>query len=308
MSNVLKRIEAIMLRRMARKLDWAGRPLLVAAGIITVAVPIAIGFINAPASQAQSPSTPDQPVSYVAFVRLNNAADARSFSEYSPVAGRFTATAVTVGTLLRIAYRIQPYQLVGAPAWISTKRYDIAAKADDNPAPSQQVLLRALLKDRFGLVVHNETREMPVFALVVARRDGKLGPQLTKSSFDCAAYLAGPRQPPDPSQTPPCATRIGVGTLFGKAIPMAQLATSLAPFVGRFTVDHTGLTGGFDVELTWTPGQTVPNAAGVPDAPPDSSGPSIFTALQEQLGLKLVSEKGPVAVLVVVRLEEPSAN
>lgn len=269
---------------------------------LLLAVPIAIGFINAPASQAQSPSAPDQPVSYVASVRLNNAADARSFSEYAPAAGRFTATAVTVGTLLRIAYRIQPYQLVGAPGWIGTKRYDIAAKADDNPAPSQQVLLRALLKDRFGLVVHNETREMPVFALVVAKRDGKLGPQLTKSSFDCAGYLAGPRQPPDPSQTPPCATRIGVGTLFGKAIPMAQLATSLAPFVGRFTVDKTGLTGGFDVELTWTPGQALP------DPPPDSSGPSIFTALQEQLGLKLVSEKGPVAVLVVDRLEEPSAN
>ena len=282
--------------------------LLVAAGITAVAVPIAIGLINAPAGQAQAPSAPDQPVSYVASIKPNNAVDARSFSEYSPAAGRFTATAVTVGALLRIAYRIQPYQLVGAPAWIATKRYDIAAKAEDNPAPSQQVLLRALLKDRFGLVVRNETREVPVFALVVARRDGKLGPLLIKSSFDCAAYLAGPRPPPDPSRTPNCATRIGLGTLFGRAISMAQLATSLAPFVGRFTVDHTGLTGGFDVELTWTPGQAFPNAAGLPDPPPDSSGPSIFTALQEQLGLKLVSEKAPVAVLVVDHLEEPSAN
>ena len=91
---------------------------------------------------------------------------------------------------------------------------------------------------------------------------------------------------------------------------MAQLATSLAPFANRFTIDKTGLPGGFDVELTWTPDQPPPNLAGspLPDAPPTASGTSIFAALQEQLGLKLVSEKGPVAVLVVDHLEEPSAN
>jgi uncharacterized protein (TIGR03435 family) len=271
--------------------------------------PIAMVLLNAPASQAQSPSATPQPISYVASVKLNNAADARTFSEYSP-GGRLTATAVTVGYLLRIAYRIQPYQLVGAPAWISTKRYDIAATVEDKPAPSQQALLRALLKDRFKLAVHNETRELPVFALVVARSDGKLGPQLSKSAFDCAAYQAGPHGPPEPGRTPNCATRIGPGALSGKAIPMTQLATGLASFVSRFTVDKTGLTGGFDVELTWTPEQVSPNIAGnaLPDAAPDSSGASIFSALQEHLGLKLVSEKGPVHVLVLDHLEEPSAN
>jgi uncharacterized protein (TIGR03435 family) len=91
---------------------------------------------------------------------------------------------------------------------------------------------------------------------------------------------------------------------------MAQLATSLAPLVSRFTVDKTGLTGGFDVELTWTPEQVPSNIAGnaLPGAAPDLSGASILTALQEQLGLKLISEKGLVEVLVVDRLEEPSAN
>lgn len=91
---------------------------------------------------------------------------------------------------------------------------------------------------------------------------------------------------------------------------MTQLATSLAPFVNRFTVDKTGLSGGFDVELTWTPEQVSPNIAGnpLPSAAPDSLEPSIFAALQEQLGLKLVSERGPVDVLIVDRLEEPSGN
>lgn len=256
---------------------------------------LAIAHICAAASLAQPPS-----ISYVASVKPNNAVDARTLTEYS-AGGRLTATAVTVASLLRIAYRVQPYQLVGAPAWISTRRFDIAAKVEDSPAPSQQVLLRALLKDRFELAVHNETRELPVFALTVARSDGKLGPGLSKSAFDCAAYFAGPHGPPVPGRTPQCATRIGPGALSGKAISMAQLAASLAPFVSRFTVDHTGLAGGFDVELTWVPD-------GPTAAAPDSPGPSIFTALQEQLGLKLVSEKGPVAVLVVDHLEGPSAN
>jgi bla regulator protein blaR1 len=246
-------------------------------------------------------------ISYVASIKPNIAADARTFSEYSP-GGRLTATAVTVAYLLRIAYRIQPYQLMGAPAWISTRRYDIAAKADDSPAPSQQALLRALLQDRFQLAVHNETREMPVFALLLARSDGKLGPQLKQSAFDCAAYMAGPHGPPEPGRTPNCATRIGPGALSGKAIAMTQLAGSLAPFVNRFTVDKTGLTGRFDVELTWTPEQTPPIAgAGSSDAASEP-GASIFTALQQQLGLKLVSEKGMVDVLVVDHLAEPSEN
>jgi uncharacterized protein (TIGR03435 family) len=234
-----------------------------------------------------------QSISYVASVKPNNAADPSGLTEYQP-GGRFTAIAATVRTLLRLAYRIQDYQLVGAPAWFSSKRFDIAAKVEDNPPPSLQILLQTLLKDRFGLAIHNETRELPTFALVQARSDGKPGPQLVKSAFDCAAYLAAPHPPPEPGRTPNCATRINSGSLSGKSISMTQLATSLAPFVSRFTVDKTGLTGGFDVELTWSSD--------------DSAEPGIFTAIQEQLGLKLVSEKGPVNVMVVDRAEEPSGN
>ena len=279
----------------------SARQFFLAAG----ATMAAIGALSGPASQAQSPTAADPPVSYVASVKPNNDVDPRGFSEYSP-GGRLTATAVSVATLLRIAYRIQPYQLVGAPGWIGTKRYDIAAKVEDSPAPPQPVLIRALLKDRFKLAVHNETREMPIFALVAARSDGRLGPQLSKSSVDCAAYMAGPHPPPEPGRTPTCGASIGMGTLSGKAISMAQLATSLAPFAGRFSVDKTGLTGGFDVELKWAPDVGFPVPAATTAT--EHLSPSLFTALQEQLGLKLVSDKGPVAVLVVDRLEEPTAN
>jgi uncharacterized protein (TIGR03435 family) len=248
-----------------------------------------------------------QPLNYVASIKPNNAIDARGFSEYQP-GGRYTATAITVAQLLRNAYRTQPYQLVGAPAWISTRRFDIEAKVEDSPPPSQQVFLKALLKDRFHLEIHNETRELPIFELVVAR-EGKPGRQLKKSDFDCAAYMAAPHGPPEGGQVPNCATRIGPGTLSGKAISMTQLATSLAPFANRFTVDKTGLAGVYDIELSWTPEPPASNrSAAVPDAAPASLGTSLFNALEEQLGLKLVSSRGPVDVVVVDRLEEPSGN
>jgi len=308
-SNLTKRVQAILANRIVHRLSFAKKIALAGAGTAALVLPFVIGIMNAPLISAQSPSPAAQPISYVASIKPNNAVGARTFSEYFP-GGRLTATAVTVGHLLRIAYRIQPYQLVGAPAWISNRRYDIAAKVDDNPPPSQQALLQVLLKGRFKLAVHNETRELPMFALVLARSDGKLGPQLTKSTFDCAAYLAGHHAPPELGRTPNCATRINVGFLSGRAIPMTQLATSLAPFVNRFTVDRTGLTGGFDVELRWTPEQISSNIAGhaVPDASSNAPGPSIFSALQEQLGLKLTAARGPVEVLVIDHVERPSGN
>jgi uncharacterized protein (TIGR03435 family) len=241
---------------------------------------------------AQSPST----VSYVAAVKPNNAVDARTLSEYSP-SGFLNATAITVSTLLRTAYRVQDFQITGAPGWLATKRYDISARADGTPPPSQQLLLQALLEDRFRLTVHNETRESDVFTLVLAKTDGRLGSQLMKSDFDCDTYLATPRSPAELARNGiRCAYRSNAGSFSGKAIQMTQLATVLAYFMGRPVTDKTGLAGRFDVELTWMPDSA------------DSSGPSLTTAIQEQLGLKLVSEKGPVNMLIVDHVEEPSAN
>lgn len=243
--------------------------------------------------------------SYVASVKSSQ--QTRGGSEYSP-GGRLTATAITVRTLLRLAYRIQDHQLIGAPDWLSTKRFDISAKVEDNPPPSQQRLLQALLRDRFGLVVHRETRQLPTFALMLARSDGKPGPQLTRSNFDCAAYRQGPHPPPELDRTSPCSMRINRGALSGRSISMAQLATALAPFVQRFTVDRTGLSGGFDVELKWTPEPANAATFASPAPAPTEPGLSIFAALQEQLGLKLVSEKGPVDALLIDHVAEPSGN
>lgn len=245
---------------------------------------------------------PAQTISYVASVKPNNSANPRTRTEYSP-GGRFTATATNIRTLIRLAYRLQDYQVAGEPAWFSAKRYDIAAKADNDPPPAQALFLRILLQDKFHLAAHNETRTLPAFALEPAREDGRSGPQLRKSDFDCAAYIAGPHPPPEAGRVSPCSAKFNLGSLSGRSIPMSQLATTLGFFTGRFVVDKTGLAGGYDIDLTWTPDQ--------PAAPPDDSrsapaGPSIFTALTEQLGLKLVSVKAPVDVLVIDGAQEPA--
>jgi uncharacterized protein (TIGR03435 family) len=241
-----------------------------------------------------------QAVSYVASVKENRDAVARGISEYLP-GGRYSATAVTLAQVIRTAYRIQPYQLIGAPGWVSAKRFDIEAKAEGNPPPSQQDLLLAILKERFGLAAHGEKQEMAVFALAPARKDGRLGAQLTRTEFDCAAYRAGPHPLPEPGRTPPCAMRVGPGALSGKAISMAQLAGSLGALMGRPMMDRTALSGVFDAEMTWAPETTGP-----PD--PEAEGAPLITALTEQLGLKLVAEKGRVEVVVVDRIQEPSGN
>jgi uncharacterized protein (TIGR03435 family) len=180
-------------------------------------------------------------------------------------------------------------------------------------------MLRALLADRFRLSVHHETKDSPIYALIVARSDGKLGPQLKKSQADCAAmFTAGrgrgamppPPGPPQPGESIPCGMRIGPGNLLMGGSPLSQFANSLGMFSGRIVLDRTGLEGAYDVSLTWTPDQ-MPRPAG--DGPPpqingvavDPNGPSLFTAVQEQLGLKLDSQRGPVEIVVIDRAEKP---
>src|SRR5262249_41681998 len=212
--------------------------------------------------------------------------------------GRFTATNVTLGMLIRQAYGLQNSQLVGGPTWINSDRFDIVAKADGSPevgfftqqtaSPSRsQLMMRSLLADRFKLAVHDESRELPIFALLLGRTDGRLGPQLSKSAADCSAEAAargrGPAGPGSPNGAigrgvdgqPPtggrgeagrgapfasgerlrCGLRIGPGTLSGGGVVLSQLATTLSIWVNRIVVDKTGLAGTFDVDLKWTPDQ-----------------------------------------------------
>ena len=254
--------------------------------------------------------------------------------------GRFTAENVPLRQLLVFAFSIQPYQLEGVPSWGGTDRFDITAKAEGDPPPAQPgqpgpftFMMRSLLKERFGLEYHIETKEAPVYNLVLARADGKLGPKLEKATTDCQALFAarrggGPGGPGDPggpgrggpppfqdfTQKVPCGFRIIPGNISGGALPLSQLVQFLSQNLGRTVIDKTGLDGLYDYNVTYTPDQIPagPPGGAPPGAPPlppiDPNGPSLTTALQEQLGLKLDSSRGPITVFVVDKVVQPTPD
>jgi uncharacterized protein (TIGR03435 family) len=188
--------------------------------------------------------------------------------------------------LLTYAYNIRPHQLSGAPAWTSDARFDIEAKAEGASPAQVRQMLQTLLAERFHLAAHRETREQPGYALVVA----KGGPRLRESKAE-ATQMDGK----------------GPGQIGAEKVPMTMLARGLQNILERFVLDETGLTGEYDFELKWLPERLVEQRPG--DEPPaDVSGPSIFTALQEQLGLKLEARKGPVEIVVVDRIERLTEN
>jgi bla regulator protein blaR1 len=250
----------------------------------------------------------------VASVKPNNAGDGPIEMGTQP-GGRLTMINVPLRLLIRNAYQVQDFQIVDAPKWIGDERFDILAKAPGDvaaPTPgnsgSFQPMVRSLLAERFRLVVHRETRELPVYALQRVRTDGRLGPQIHASTADCAAIAASRQGPPSADSRPQCGIRASGGHMLAGGLPLSQLATLLSTMVERVVVDRTGLAGTFDFELNWTPDralqQSTPN--GVPVA--SSDDPPIVTALREQLGLKLEPAKAPADVLVIDHVERPAPN
>jgi uncharacterized protein (TIGR03435 family) len=202
--------------------------------------------------------------------------------------GVFNASNVSLRNLLEDAYNIRREQISGIPSQLDSLRFDISAKIVADPAATSKITddeMRAallhLLEDRFGLKAHTETRTLPLYQLIVAPGGSKL----------------------KPSPSPDAKTSVNVHNnrdLTAKGDPMPDFANELAGFVRRPVIDKTGLPGKFDFELHFTPD----------DAAPGSSDtlPGLFTALEEQLGLKLQGGKGPVPVLVIDHLELPTAN
>jgi uncharacterized protein (TIGR03435 family) len=257
----------------------------------------------------------------VASVKKNTSGDSRSPMRTQP-GGRFTATNVRLKGLIATAFEMADSpslvdsRILGGPDWIGSERYDIVAKSStefrpspDGPDRQLLLMLRSLLEDRFKLRAHRETRELPVYELVVARADGKLGPGLHKSPVDCDALIAaGTRPSRQPGEPPPCGLMGGPARTIAGGGTMQQLAANLTVRQERLVFDKTGLTGRFAFNLAWTPDR-IPTEAPPPGIPPiDPNGPSLFTALQEQLGLKLEPAKGPVEVLVIDSIEHPTED
>ena len=180
--------------------------------------------------------------------------------------------------------------------------------------------MQTLLADRFSLVTHTETRELPMFALVRTRED-RLGPNLKPSTAtDCpappplGAGSPGPvPQPLSPAQMQVCGVMLGPGRISSGHVTLDQIASNLSRIAGSMVVDKTGLQGFYELALEYAPDPSLAGRSDFPGRPPGSDrpasdGPSLFSAVQEQLGLKLESTKGPVSVLVIDRAEQPEAN
>jgi bla regulator protein blaR1 len=213
--------------------------------------------------------------------------------------GRFTASNVNLKFLIQYAYGVRDFQIMGAPGWAGSDRYEISAKPEEERENTSQdqlkLMMQALLADRFKLTFHRETKELPVYGLVA----GKNGPKLQQSAVENRPEL-----------------RMGRGLISAKGVSMEMLANQLAQQLGRSVIDQTGLKGQYDIKLEWTPDTSERRGMGDGDvrapsdaaAAPDPAGPSIFTAVQEQLGLKLEGQKGPVDILVIDHVEKPSEN
>jgi uncharacterized protein (TIGR03435 family) len=201
-------------------------------------------------------------------------------------------------------------EISGSPNWLDVDLFAIEARsAPESVSRSQAdglVMLRSLLAERFKLAVHREAKEIPIYALVMARRDGKFGPRLLATPSQCAAWIGGGRQgaPPTIPGDLPCGRQVVNALGFrSTAMPMSQLANLLSPRVERLVQDQTGLTGTFALDLQWRQGDG-PLGADLADNLPTS----VFTALQEQLGLKLESRKGRVDLLVIDHVQRPTPN
>jgi uncharacterized protein (TIGR03435 family) len=266
---------------------------------------------------AQTPADDGKPLAFeVASIKPSRSDETGGSMAFQP-GGRFRAVNMPAQSLVAVAYgngkALLGSQIAGAPAWLAESRFDIQATVSADVA-SQVVMgfgqmaptLRALLEDRFKLKAHMETRDEPIYELVKARTDGRLGPGLRASGVDCLALVQQRRDNPSAAQPLPSPCRAGLkaspGMFSAGSSPIANLVPTLTTATGRMVFDRTGIAGNFIIELTWTP-------TGLPADP--SSGdapPSIFTAVQEQLGLKLESATGPVDVLVIDHIEHPTED
>lgn len=286
-------LKACRFSLLTRNLNFARKFLLATTGLAAVGTPIVIGLLHAPAIQGQSqaPTAASPPLEFeVASIKPSKSVS-RGFSVQHVPSG-LTATNASLQNLIEMAYQVKGLQIAGAPNWLNSERFDIVAKAPPNSTRAQILpMLGPLLVERFKLATHRETKELPGYALIVAKNGSKLQESKAEES-----RFNGDRR-----------------GLTAQRMSITQLADTLARRLDRGVVDMTGIQGFFDLKLEWTPDESSPmqkpgeGGEGLSTAPTD--GPTIFTALQEQLGLKLESRKVPVEILVIDHVEKlPSEN
>ena len=223
--------------------------------------------------------------------------------------GTFMMTALPIWSIIAYAspVPVAPREILGLPRWATSEGYDIIAKPapGSNPTREQRAeMMRNMLIERMKVAGHIEEQERTTFALVIARSDGRLGPQLKKSTIDCTP----PASSPDTPQTRPpslsqCGLRMGQGTIEANGIGLDRLVPSLGGLAGGQVTNRTGLDGVYDLTLHFAPSRLSPDTSG-----PRDDAPQFVTALQEQLGLKLVPQKSMVKIFIVDHIERPTPN
>jgi bla regulator protein blaR1 len=313
-SNLKRRVENIMTAPILKPLNVAKKLLLSSAGFAVVAVPIWFGLVKPKPIRAQSIANDTAVESQVTSIKSAQSGDLVSIF-FTP--DQLTATNVTLQTLIREAYGIQDDQISGGPEWLTTDKYDIHAKVGKStvepvvrfnesvPPDIPGRTLQALLADRFKLVFHRETRNLPVYALILGENGAKL--QASRVTIGDPKLTAGSGSKREARQV-----LVGPGQLRGQGVPLAFLADFLGRQLGRTVVDRTGLNGTYDLTLEWPADEDRASLLGktqnASQASEQSTESSLFTSVQEQLGLKLVPQIGPVEVLVIDQVERPLDN
>jgi bla regulator protein blaR1 len=345
-ADLSKRIRSIMASRFT-DLGIGKRLMLSALATSVVAGPLAFGLMQeaSPTGQILHATGP-LPSFEVASIKPNHSgadwSKTGAAGSGAPI-DRFIATNITIKSLILWAWApgnsrpLPDDQVSGGPSWINSDRYDIDAKLDNSQTAALEklspwdrsaqvkLMVQSLLASRFKLLVNDDTTTLrPVYALVVAKGGPKLHETVPGSAPPPGTFPAPPPPPPPPPSVSPTAPQgpatpsravmfMRPGEMMAFAIPMSDFARQLQLELGRPVLDQTGLKGKYDVDLKWTPDVNSPRAMpgpspGAETAPPDASGPSIFTAVQEQLGLKLESTKSPEEAIAIVHIEKPSEN
>lgn len=341
-ADLKRRIETIMRNRPTATLGRARAALLLVFAITAVAAPIGIGVMRGPRLiAAQLPPGGGAKFDAVSVKRNTSGAQGGT-ARNDP--GRFTATNISLRMLIRSAYNVLDSQIVGGPAlatadYMSAEKFDIVATfAGEATREQRNEMMLNLLRDRFTLVAHTEMREMPVYLLTRAKADGALGPSLKPESEECATRrggagratgappaatppAGGPGRSGNPGAVPDLSTvRCGAlqfvpGSFTARGVKLDMLTDSLAnrtPLTGidRVVLDRTGLSGYYDYQLVWRPPTTPAGALPPGVTPPavDPDRPDLFTAVQEQLGLKLETQRAPIEVLVIDRVALRTEN
>ena len=285
---------------------------------------VGLGLTRAATIRAQTQASGGAIAFEAASVKMNKSGSPQGDSRVSP-SGRFTSTNLSLQVLIRFAYErsprsrgLEPFEVTGGPAWIASDRFDVNATAGRPVSLTElRSMLQTLLIERFKLKAHYETRQGPVYRMLVAQRD-KLGPQLRRSESDCAAVTTDPLRGITPGELEPCGyfgpsptILLGSDKAYQafRGLTMEDLALRLYPYLSRRVIDSTGLAGYFDGEYEFTAEIVMPPPPpGLPNPYDGRVLPSIFSVLPQQLGLRLESARGPVEMLIVDYAEPPTED